>query len=188
MLGLAQVYEDNWRLACCEMCELVLCVFRVCVHSGVVDGLAHDQCLRLNTNRMFGIFHRLPPKVAEFLEKEGIFYVLERTSSPFVEDNLAAEEALGFGWSVVDGLVLVLYTSEIGRLILLLRTSTSVGKTTKRFPSFNRRRLSQTCPGTSLVRTRTLRIPIIEGQTNWSLFLGSLSPPGLRLLDWKMSM
>lgn len=59
------------------MCALVLCAFRECDRSGVVDGFAHGQRLRFYSIRKYVILHRISPKVAEFLKHERIFRVME---------------------------------------------------------------------------------------------------------------
>lgn len=96
------------------MCALFPYAFWECICLGVVYGLAHDQRLRLNTKRKFGILRHLPPKVTEFLVQEVILYVLERTSFHFLEGYLAAKVTLGFDWQVFGGPDWKPYTSETG--------------------------------------------------------------------------
>lgn len=57
MLGLAHVASDDWNLATCEMCSLVMCAFWEFSRTAVVDAFAHDQRLRLYINRKIGILH-----------------------------------------------------------------------------------------------------------------------------------
>lgn len=77
-----------------------------------MDRFAYDQRLRLYANRKFDIVHGLPPQVADFLELEGMFHVLERTSFHFVEGYLNAKIATVFDWSVVDSMDRVPYKWE----------------------------------------------------------------------------
>lgn len=71
--------------------ELVRLVsFWNCACSVFVNECAHSQHLPLYTNRKFGNLHRQASKMVEFLEQEGIFYVLESTSFPFAKGFLAA--------------------------------------------------------------------------------------------------
>lgn len=92
-----------------------MCPFWARARSGVVYDFADDQCLRLYSNRKLSIFHRHPPKEAEFHEQKKNFYFLERTSFSFVERYLAAKVTLGF-WSAVDGLDWVPFTWETEEL------------------------------------------------------------------------
>lgn len=66
---------------------------------GFIYGLAHEQRLRLNTSREFRILRPLAPNVAAFLEHEGIFHALKRTSFTFVAGFLAAPILVEFDWS-----------------------------------------------------------------------------------------
>lgn len=110
MLGQAHVDAYTWNIASCEMCELVLCAFWKCACSDVVNGIVHDRRLLLYVNPNFGILHRFPTKMTEFVEKLGICHVLERTSFPFVKGYLAAEVTQEFHCSVFNGLDWVPYT------------------------------------------------------------------------------
>lgn len=84
-----------------------------------MDGFAHDQRLRLYTNCKFGILHRFLSKVAEILEQEGTFYVLQRTRLPLAEGYPAGLNTLKFDWSVVDGLNWMPYTWETVEIHLI---------------------------------------------------------------------
>lgn len=183
MLVPTHVDADTCNLASCEMCALVLCAFWKCARSSAVDELAHYQRLRLYTNLKCNILHRPPSKVGEFLQQEGIFYVLGRTSFHFVVGHFAAKITLGFNWSVVGGLDWVFNTWETGEFFRLICTSTSVRKTIKTFLSLTRWWSFLSCLGALLVPTRKLRIATIEGHRRRSLLLVSLLLPHSRRLS-----
>lgn len=79
-----------------------------------MEGFALDLCLRLYTGRKFDILLRLSPKVAEVLEKEGVFHLHWRTSFSFVRRYPASKVALRFDWSVVDGIDWMPFTLDTG--------------------------------------------------------------------------
>lgn len=176
---------DTWNLESCGKCALVSCAFWRCVRSGLVDGFAHDQRLRFCTNCGFGVLRRLLFNAAEFLEQEGIFHVLKRTSFLFVEDYLAAKVTLEFDWSAVHGLDWLPCTWETGRFIGSRHMRTSVGKITKMFLSFMKRLWFPWCLGALLVRTRRRSTAAIVGHQN-GLLTASLLLSRLRHLAWTM--
>lgn len=110
ILDQAQVDADVWRLGIFEMCALALCAFGACARFGIVDRFSYDQRLQLYTNRKLGILHRHPLKVAEFLEQEGVFQILQRSSFTFVKKYLTVKVTRGFDWLSVDGLDRIRYT------------------------------------------------------------------------------
>lgn len=104
MLGTTHIDYDVWNLESYGMCALVLCTFWACACLGVVDGFAHDQRVRLYTNRKFDNLCCPPPKVVEFLEQKRSFHLFQRKSFPFVQGYLAAKFSEGFDLWVADGL------------------------------------------------------------------------------------
>lgn len=90
------------------------------------------DCIRIEKSASFTAFLL---KLVEFLKQEGVFYVLERTSFPFVEDYLAAGSTTGQSFMAwIECLI-----RQIPRcFIRSMHMSMSVGKTTKALPSFNR--------------------------------------------------
>lgn len=93
MFGAVYVDSYSWNATSCVMCAFVLSAICQCACSDIENGFANDQRLRLFFNRAFGVCHSLPPKVADFLEQEGIFHVLEFF---YVEDFSIAKEAIDF--------------------------------------------------------------------------------------------
>lgn len=91
-------------VASCEICALILCAFWASASSDLVDGFVREPRLCVYTNCKFKILHCLSSKKTQFLEQEGDFRVLERSSFFVLEDFIAAMTSLRSDWSVVSGL------------------------------------------------------------------------------------